>query len=274
MRQRKVARCQAVPAQVDQRRRNDREVRDAHRHGQHQKNIPPRGGGCGAAQLLFHAAATLAADKIVAFARSDVVLQEPHAQTDAHQYAGQRRRTAEVDRRNGSMAMDLRCKHFKTDPFSQRSRGSIFRKCFDKYQQCTDGIISAEQRQKNLAKPRTEARAKHGPGFFQTGRNVEHGIFEDRQHKRENVQAHHQNQPAQCKEHVLRTRCGGDKLLQKSLFLHEQYPAHRGNVGRCHKRNHKNNVKDTVLCKLRAREQIRQRCCNSRGQQHNQHAQQ
>ena len=170
--------------------------------------------------------------------------------------------------------MDFRSKHFKTDTFPQCRRCAVFRKRFDKYQQRADGIVAAEQRQKHLAKPRTKACAKHRPCFFQTGRNVEHSIFKDRQHKRENVQAHNHHQPGQREEHVLRTRCGGNQLLQKSLFLHEQDPAHRGNIGRRHKRNHKDNVKDTVLCKLRAREQIRQRCCNNRGQQHNQHAQQ
>ena len=118
----------------------------------------PRADLTGGRQLCPRRAAALAADKIVAFTRSDVVLQEPHTQTDAHQYAGQRCRTTEVDGRNGGMAMDFRSKHFKTDTFPQCRRCAVFRKRFDKYQQRADGIVAAEQRQKHLAKPRTSLR--------------------------------------------------------------------------------------------------------------------
>ena len=78
-----------------------------------------------------------------------------------------------------------------------------------------------EQRQKDLAHPGTESCAEHCTCLFQTGGNVQHGVFEHGEHERKNVQAHHQHQTAQCEEVLFASGGCWDQLLQKPLFLHK-----------------------------------------------------
>ena len=85
----------------------------------------------------------------------------------------------------------------------------------------TDGIVAGEQRQKDLAHPGTESCAEHCTCLFQTGGNVQHGVFEHGEHERKNVQAHHQHQTAQCEEDLFASGGCGDQLLQKPLVLHK-----------------------------------------------------
>ncbi len=99
--------------------------------------------------------------------------------------------------------------------------GAIFRQRFHKHQQRTDGIVAGEQRQKDLAHPGTESCAEHCTCLFQTGGNVQHGVFEHGEHERKNVQAHHQHQTAQCEEDLFASGGCWDQLLQKPLFLHK-----------------------------------------------------
>ena len=86
----KVARCQTVAAEIDERCGNDREVRNPNCNQQHQNDICPRSDGGSFAHGLLYAAGTLAADQIVTFARGNVILQHPHTQTDAYQHGGER----------------------------------------------------------------------------------------------------------------------------------------------------------------------------------------
>ena len=117
--------------------------------------------------------------------------------------------------------VDLGGKHLKPDAPAQRRRGAIFRQRFHKHQQRTDGIVAGEQRQKDLAHPGTESCAEHCTCLFQTGGNVQHGVFEHGEHERKNVQAHHQHQTAQCEEDLFASGGCWDQLLQKPLFLHK-----------------------------------------------------
>ena len=85
----------------------------------------------------------------------------------------------------------------------------------------TDGVVAGEQRQKDLAHPGRESGPKHSTCLFQTGGDIQHGVFEHGEHERKNVQAHHQHQTAQSEEDLFAPGSCGDQLLQKPLFLHK-----------------------------------------------------
>ena len=142
----KVARCQTVAAEIDERGGNDREIRNSNCNQQHQNDVCPRTDGGSFAHGLLYAAGTLAADQIIASARCNVILQHPHTQTDAHQHGRERGRTAKVDGCYGGVAVDLGGKHLKPDALAQRRGSAVFRQRFHKHQQRTDGVIAGKQR--------------------------------------------------------------------------------------------------------------------------------
>ena len=88
------------------------------------------------------------------------------------------------------------------------------------------------------------------------------------------MQAHDQHQSAEAEE-ALRPRAGSrEQLLEQSLFLHEQNPAHRRDIRRRHKRDHEDDIQPAVLSKLRARKQIRRRHGDNGRAQYDAHAKQ
>ena len=268
-----IARCQSVSAQINERRGYHRKVRHPDSHQNYQYNVAP---GCHAGrygQFLQICPISLTADQMIAFPGGDIILQHPHTQTDSHQHRRQGGGSAEIHRCHRSMSVNFRGKYFKSDPFSQCGRRSIFRKSFYKHQQCPDGIISAKQRQKYFTHSHCKFCTEHRSRFFQTGGNIQHGIFQHRQHKREHMQTHDQHQTPQGKKYLFRSCRCRQKLLKKSLFLHKKDPSHGGNIRRCHKGNHKNNVKHSVAGKPGPGKQVRQRRCNYRGHNDHQHSQ-
>ncbi len=116
------------------------------------------------------------------------------------------------------MAVDLGGNHLKPDALAQRRRRAVFRQRFHKHQQRTDGVVAGEQRQKDLAHPGRESGPKHSTCLFQTGGDIQHGVFEHGEHERKNVQAHHQHQTAQSEEDLFAPGSCGDQLLQKPFF--------------------------------------------------------
>ena len=109
--------------------------------------------------------------------------------------------------------MDLGREHLEPEPLAKRCGGAVFRNRLDKDQQCAYGIVSAYKRQEDFAKPARKARSEHRPGFFKTGRDIQHGVFKHGQHEREYMKAHDDNKSAQRKEPLFTTSHCGDKLL-------------------------------------------------------------
>ena len=269
-----VAAGEAVAAQLDQRGGDHGEVGHADGEQQHNSDPCPADGLHRRGQLHLHEAAAPSADQIVALAGGDVVLQHPHAQADAHQHRGQRGGLSEVDGRDGGVAVNLRGEHLEADAPAQGGGRAVFGDGLDEHQQRADGVVAAEQRREDLPHPLPEARAEHRAGFLQAGGDVQHGVFQHGQHEGKHVQAHDQHQSAQREEPVLAACGGGQQLLEQAALLHEQNPAHGGNVGRGHEGDHEDDVKCAVAGKAGSGEKIGQGRGNQRGKKHHQHAQQ
>ena len=140
----KVSRCQSVSAQMNERRGYYRKVRHPDSHQNYQYNVSP---GCHTGrygQFLQICPISLAADQMIAFPGGNIILQHPHTQADPYQHRRQGGGASEIHRCHRSMSVNFCGKYLKSDPFAQCGRRSIFRKCFYKYQQCPDGIISAK----------------------------------------------------------------------------------------------------------------------------------
>ena len=162
-----------------------------------------------------------AADAVVASATADIVLQQPESHADADQNRRKACRTAEVNWGCCRIAVNVGGEYIKTDTPSQSVRGSVFGKGLDEDQQGGNSIIAAEQRGKDLPQAQTGACAENGCTFFQTGGDVQHGIFEQACKKGKDVQTHYQDKPGQAEKSFRPGSCCRKKLLEKSPFLHE-----------------------------------------------------
>ena len=170
--------------------------------------------------------------------------------------------------------MDIGGEHIETDAPPQGIGRAVFGKRLHEHQKRADGIVSREQRRENFPQPQAEARAEDRAALLQTGRNVQHGVFEHGHKEREHVQAHDQHQPAKA-EKALRPRARRRKqLLEQALFLHEQDPAHRRDIRRRHERDHEDDIQPAVLFELRAREKKGRRHSDDGRAQHDAHAEQ
>ena len=272
--QRKVARSKAIAAQLDDRRGDDGKVWHADDDQDHKRHPQPRAELPRSRQLRLCRAAALAADETVAFFVRNIILQQPHYHADADQDRRKTRRTAEIDGRGGGIAMDIGGEHIETDAPPQGIGRAVFGKRLHEHQKRADGIVSREQRRENFPQPQAEARAEDRAALLQTGRNVQHGVFEHGHKEREHVQAHDQHQPAKA-EKALRPRARRRKqLLEQALFLHEQDPAHRRDIRRRHERDHEDDIQPAVLFELRAREKKGRRHSDDGRAQHDAHAEQ
>ena len=252
MRQREIARRQAVAAQLDQQCGNDGKIRHAHGNQQHQRHIDPRQGSRRTRQAHACTALSLAADQVIGSAPRGLILQQPQQHTYAYQHRRERGGFSEIDGRYGGVAVDLRGKHVEADAPAQRGGRSVFRNGFHEHQQRADGIVAAQQRQKYPPQPPPKARAEHRRSLLQACWKVQHGVFQHREHKRKHMQAHHQRQPRQREKIFFAARRRRYQLLEQPALLHKQYPAHGRNVGRRHERDHEQNIKDFVPCEARA----------------------
>ena len=88
------------------------------------------------------------------------------------------------------------------------------------------------------------------------------------------MQTHDQHQSPEA-EKMLRpgTRCR-KKLLKQSLLLHKENPAHGGNIGRRHKRDHEDYIQPSLLPQLRTCQQEGRRERNERSAQNHAYAKQ
>lgn len=84
--------------------------------------------------------------RLVARARGDVVLQEPHDHADADEDGGKACRASEVDRRRRRIAVGVRGEHVKADAPPKRVRRAILRKGLDEDEQRADGIVASHKR--------------------------------------------------------------------------------------------------------------------------------
>lgn len=239
--EREVSFCQSVSSELDQRGRGDGEVRDADGKDQHQhderpgENVHARG-----KDDLFLFARR---GEVVAVRPGQGVLLQPEDQADDHQKRREGGGSAEADRRDGGVPVDLGGEDVVSDTSSQRRRGAVFGERLDEHQQRPDGVRSGEQGKEDLSEAKRAARSAQSGRFRQAGRDGEHGVFQHGHQKREDVQAHHQHQTGQGEEPVLRTFGERKHLLQEPALLHEQDPTHRRDVRRRHERDHEDDVK-------------------------------
>ena len=88
------------------------------------------------------------------------------------------------------------------------------------------------------------------------------------------MEAHDQHQATKG-EKPLREGAGhGKQLLEQAPFLHEQDPAHGGDVGRRHKGHHEHDIHPAVFCQLGPGQEIGRRRGDDCGTQNDTHAQQ
>ena len=170
--------------------------------------------------------------------------------------------------------MDVRGEHAKADAPPQRVRRVILRKRLDEDEQRADSIVAGQQRGQDPAQPPSRTRAEDCAALLEAGGDAQHGVFQHGHEERKDVQAHDQHQIAEAEESLRPSAREREKLLEQTALLHEQNPAHRGDVRRRHEGNHEHDVKPFVAGELRAGEQERRRQRDHAGEQHDAQAKQ